>query len=222
MTETRAVKDLASGDVIRVDGFDDDMTIRAAKKVKKGLDAGKFHVTLAAPDGETEVIALDPEERVKVVPAKMGVEVTGPAAGKKGAKDGNSAGKAKGKAKTKATSEPETQTSAAPLEPAEASAPAPERDSVTPKKVGQHKKTDGDKKLSAIDAAVKVLTEAGTSMSCQEMIQAMAEKGYWTSPGGKTPAGTLYSAILRELQTKGTAARFRKTERGKFAAHNCQ
>jgi hypothetical protein len=49
------------------------------------------------------------------------------------------------------------------------------------------------------------------------MIKAMAEKGYWTSPGGKTPAATLYSAILRELQTKGNDARFKKTERGKFA-----
>jgi hypothetical protein len=29
----------------------------------------------------------------------------------------------------------------------------------------------------------------------------------------------LYSAILRELTTKGKDARFRKTERGKFAAN---
>jgi hypothetical protein len=29
----------------------------------------------------------------------------------------------------------------------------------------------------------------------------------------------LYSAILRELKTKGSAARFRKTEKGKFAAN---
>ncbi len=49
------------------------------------------------------------------------------------------------------------------------------------------------------------------------MIEAMAAKKYWTSPGGKTPAATLYSAILREVNTKGNAARFRKTDRGKFA-----
>jgi len=47
----------------------------------------------------------------------------------------------------------------------------------------------------------------------------MAEKGYWTSPGGQTPHATLYSAILRELKTKGADARFRKTERGKFASN---
>jgi hypothetical protein len=72
------------------------------------------------------------------------------------------------------------------------------------------------KKTSALDAAARVLGEAGKPMNCQEMIAAMAAKGYWTSPGGKTPAATLYSAILRELKTKKSEARFRKTERGKF------
>jgi hypothetical protein len=62
-----------------------------------------------------------------------------------------------------------------------------------------------------------VLAETGEAMNCQDMIKAMAEKGYWTSPGGKTPAATLYSAILREVKTKGNDARFKKTERGKFA-----
>jgi HB1/ASXL restriction endonuclease-like protein with HTH domain len=72
-------------------------------------------------------------------------------------------------------------------------------------------------KLSALDAASQVLQEAGTPLSCQEMITAMAEKGYWSSPTGRTPSATLYSAILRELKTKGAAARFRKTDRGRFA-----
>ena len=49
------------------------------------------------------------------------------------------------------------------------------------------------------------------------MIQAMAAKGYWTSPGGQTPQATLYSAIAREISRKGANARFKKTERGKFA-----
>ena len=72
------------------------------------------------------------------------------------------------------------------------------------------------KKTSALDAAARVLGEAGKPLNCQEMIDAMAAKGYWTSPGGKTPSATLYSAILRELKTKKSEARFRKTERGKF------
>jgi hypothetical protein len=73
------------------------------------------------------------------------------------------------------------------------------------------------KKLSALDAAARVLSENGQAMTCQEMIEAMAAKGYWSSPGGKTPSATLYSSILRELKTKGGDARFRKTERGKFS-----
>ena len=75
-------------------------------------------------------------------------------------------------------------------------------------------KSDG--KLSQLDAAVKVLGEAGTPMTTKAMIEAMAAKGYWTSPGGATPAQTLYSAILRELQKKGAEARFTKVDRGQF------
>jgi hypothetical protein len=73
------------------------------------------------------------------------------------------------------------------------------------------------KKLSALDAAARILSDSGQAMNCKELIEAMAAKGYWTSPGGKTPAATLYSALLREIQTKKEATRFRKTERGKFA-----
>ena len=71
--------------------------------------------------------------------------------------------------------------------------------------------------LSALDAAAKVLGETGRAMTCPEIIAAMAAQGYWSSPRGRTPAGTLYSAILRELQTKGEQSRFVKTQRGKFA-----
>jgi hypothetical protein len=53
-------------------------------------------------------------------------------------------------------------------------------------------------------------------MTTKAMIEAMAAKGYWTSPGGATPAATLYSGILRELQKKGDEARFEKVERGLF------
>jgi hypothetical protein len=88
---------------------------------------------------------------------------------------------------------------------------------VPPKRRRKAPAAPKEKKLSALDAAAKVLAEAGQPLNCQEMIAAMAEKGYWKSPGGKTPAATLYSAILREITTKGTSSRFVKTERGKFA-----
>src|SRR5713101_7610595 len=55
------------------------------------------------------------------------------------------------------------------------------------------------KRTSALDAAVRVLEEAGQPMTCAEMIEAMEAKRYWTSPKGATPAATLYSAILREI-----------------------
>ncbi len=93
----------------------------------------------------------------------------------------------------------------------------------TPAKASKAKAAKPDapakaKRMSAIDAAAKVLMEAGTPMNCQELIGAMAEKKLWTSPGGNTPQATLYSAILREITTKRKDARFIKTERGKFAA----
>jgi hypothetical protein len=77
----------------------------------------------------------------------------------------------------------------------------------------------GEKKLSCVAAALKVLSEAIEPMNAQEMVTAMTEAGYWTSPGGKTPHATLYSAILREL-TKGDDSRFVKTERGRFTIRN--
>jgi hypothetical protein len=77
-----------------------------------------------------------------------------------------------------------------------------------------------EKKLSAIDAAAKVLGESKEPMNTKEMVEAMSAKKYWTSPGGKTPHATLYSAILREIQKKGDDARFQKAERGRFTLTN--
>jgi hypothetical protein len=92
----------------------------------------------------------------------------------------------------------------------------PAKTSTKPKRQRKAPAEAKEKKFGALDAAAKVLAEEGRPMSCQELIDAMAAKGYWTSPGGKTPASTLYSAILREL-TKGEQSRFVKTERGKFS-----
>jgi hypothetical protein len=70
------------------------------------------------------------------------------------------------------------------------------------------------KPLSAVAAAARVLAESGQPTSCPELIKEMAAKGYWSSPAGKTPASTLYAALLREI--KKDQPRFRKTDRGKF------
>jgi hypothetical protein len=79
-------------------------------------------------------------------------------------------------------------------------------------------KTGPATKLSAIAAAARVLSETGRAVTCPELIEAMAAKRYWKSPGGKTPASTLYASIYQEIKSKRKDSRFRKTERGKFAA----
>jgi ribosomal protein L12E/L44/L45/RPP1/RPP2 len=101
-----------------------------------------------------------------------------------------------------------------------AAAQQPEPDAAAEKPARKPRKQvsaeGAEKKLSGLDAAAKVLGEAGEPLSCQAMVDAMLAQGYWQT-GGKTPAATLYSAILRELQTKGAESRFVKTERGRFA-----
>src|SRR5262249_31934731 len=72
-------------------------------------------------------------------------------------------------------------------------------------------------KLSALDAAAKVLGESGKALNCRELIAAMAARGYWTSPGGRTPWATLSASILKEIARKGSRARFQKVDRGRFA-----
>jgi hypothetical protein len=52
-----------------------------------------------------------------------------------------------------------------------------------------------DGKLSALDAAAKVLAGAGEPMNTKAMIEAMAAKNLWTSPGGATPWATLYTVV---------------------------
>jgi hypothetical protein len=102
---------------------------------------------------------------------------------------------------------PKTTTAAPTKDPAAAATalPAPVTAAPTPQK------------RSALNAAAQLLAETGQAMSCAAMIEALAATGAWISPKGKTPAATLAAAILREIQTKGTAARFQKTGPGTFA-----
>jgi short subunit dehydrogenase-like uncharacterized protein len=74
------------------------------------------------------------------------------------------------------------------------------------------------KKLSQIAAALEVLKTVTEPMTCKQMVEAMAERKLWSSPGGKTPEATLYASLLRELAKKGDASRFVKAEPGRFAA----
>lgn len=73
-------------------------------------------------------------------------------------------------------------------------------------------------KLSALDAAVRVLNERGKPMQVKPLVQAMIEKGYWAS-SGKTPWATLHAAICREVSKKGKESRFKKVGRGQFTVN---
>jgi hypothetical protein len=108
-----------------------------------------------------------------------------------------------------ATTEPTVGQSGNSLEPEQATA--------KPKRQRKAPAEPKAKKVSALDAAAKVLAEEARPMTCKELIAAMAAKGYWTSPGGQTPDATLYSALVREITVKGTHSRFQKTARGQFA-----
>lgn len=94
---------------------------------------------------------------------------------------------------------------------------APKGAGKKPKATKPAKQPDAAPKLSALDAAAKVLAEAKEALGCQDLIGRMAAAGHWTSPNGKTPAATLYAAITREIATKGEASRFKKAGRGRFA-----
>lgn len=74
-------------------------------------------------------------------------------------------------------------------------------------------------KHSQLDAAVMVLASLRgkvRSLRAGELIERMAAKGLWKSPGGKTPAATLDAALRRELR-KGAKSRIRTAGRGLFA-----
>jgi hypothetical protein len=100
---------------------------------------------------------------------------------------------------------------------AQAGAPVAEANAAKPAKAKKSKEPKS-KKVGALDAAAQVLAGSKEPMNCKAMIEAMAAKSLWTSPGGKTPHATLYSAITREIALKGKESRFVKKERGQFAA----
>lgn len=73
------------------------------------------------------------------------------------------------------------------------------------------------KRTSGLSAAALVLSKASEPMTADAIIKAAADQGLWKSPGGKTPAATISSAIRREIG-KGGASRFKLAGRGLFAA----
>ncbi len=77
------------------------------------------------------------------------------------------------------------------------------------------KRSQGNVKLSGLDAAAQILAEAKEPMGCKGLVEQAIAKGLW-STNGKTPHATLYAAIIREIAKKGKDARFKKVDRGRF------
>jgi len=105
------------------------------------------------------------------------------------------------------------ETTAADTMPIEVEVAAPTKPNKAKKNAGEPKV----KKPSGLDAAYEVLKARDEPMSCKAIVDEMLAKGMWTT-GGKTPAATIYSAMLREIDAKPGASRFTKTGRGLFAA----
>ena len=82
-------------------------------------------------------------------------------------------------------------------------------------RVKTSKRSPGDGKLSGLDAAAQILAKAKEPMGCTSIVKQAITDGLW-SPGGKTPHATLYAAIIREIAKKGTDARLKKLDRGRF------
>jgi hypothetical protein len=78
-------------------------------------------------------------------------------------------------------------------------------------RAGKTKKAPKERKPSGLDAAIRVLREEGKPMNIADVVKVALEKGYWKT-GGKTPAATVYAAIIREIAAKGADSRFRRAE----------
>lgn len=99
--------------------------------------------------------------------------------------------------------------------PAEA-APEPAPEPAAPAAAPAEKPRRGGGRLSLVDAAAKVLEGSASPMSIREMFEEAKRRRLWAPGAGKTPLQTLCSSIYREIKEKGSEARFRKAERGRF------
>ncbi len=73
------------------------------------------------------------------------------------------------------------------------------------------------KRRGILDIAAEILAKSKEPMGCKAIVEKAIEKGMWQTTG-KTPAATLYAAVIREISAKGKDARFEKVDRGLFQA----
>jgi hypothetical protein len=123
-----------------------------------------------------------------------------------------------------ATSEPEAEPvgisafAASPVPPRAASGGKTKKATAGQKKGPKPRAPKADKPMSALDAAAKILKDAGEPMRVKDIVEAAEKKGLWKSKAGKTPEATVYAAIIREIHDKGVDSRFVKKDRGLFTA----
>lgn len=91
-----------------------------------------------------------------------------------------------------------------------------------PQSAGATTTTNAKPRLSALDAAAKVLgslssKDATTGLGVKDLIERMENANLWQSPGGKTPSATLYSALIREIKQRKMDSRFKRIAPGKFS-----
>ena len=119
--------------------------------------------------------------------------------------------------KAKASTKPKSRKAKAQPKPEAAVVPAVDVQAAVPPTAGPNEPTVASKPLSGLDAAAIVLREASAPLNAQDLVGLMLERGLWKTEG-KTPAATIYAAMIREIRSKGSASRFLKADRGRFAA----
>ena len=70
--------------------------------------------------------------------------------------------------------------------------------------------------MSALEAALKVLQQAGTPLHYREIAKRILEARLWAT-AGKTPAATVNAQLAVDVKTRGKASAFRRCGRGVFA-----
>ncbi len=133
--------------------------------------------------------------------APVAVAAAGSPVPPKGAKKAAKVGKPAKEPKVEPKAKPAAKEAKAPKAAKEAKAP----------------KAKNPSKLSGLDAAAKILAEAKQPMTCKVIVAEAFKRNLWKSEGA-TPEATIYAAIIREIAAKGGDARFRKVDRGQFAA----
>ena len=162
------------------------------------------HIVEENPHGGWTAVNTKTGKRVRIVsPAKLRGEATADGQAKKPGK----------RSTVKATK-------TNPVAPVETAEPEATTDTTETKAIDTaHEGEPKEKRLGLLSAAVKVLEEMREDddpLNCHQLVERATAAGYWTPRAGKTPANTLYAAILREINEKGEASRFVKVERGKF------